>query len=361
MKVPLFVTMMVFVLYGGSFFVWKMLTLYGVFPSSHADMCVRVLLVLTPVFFFVSTMVGRELYSAFNAFLYTTGAVWVGFLLYLFLASIVLLVLYPFVKHLSVLPLLGRGFVVLAFLVALFGIVNASLRTVRHFTVPSSALSPLWKGKTIVLFSDTHIGLVRKDGFLSRVVKLINIQKPDLVLLAGDLVDGPRVPLSFLDPLRSIIATYGVVYTPGNHEEYSVDYQKILAYMRTFTTTLVDESAVIHGTRFVGIEYARESIEATKLRVSRAGGEALPTIALLHDPKNLQALSEKGVALSVSGHTHCGQLFPFNLVVRSIYGPFTYGVNTIGAMNTVTTCGVGTAGPPLRVGNRPEIVVLHIQ
>jgi predicted MPP superfamily phosphohydrolase len=83
------------------------------------------------------------------------------------------------------------------------------------------------------------------------------------------------------------------------------------------------------------------------------------SILLVHTPDRLAIAGEEGISLQLCGHTHLGQFFPFTLIVRRIYGQFAYGLNRSGDMQVYTSCGIGTWGPPLRLGSNPEIVLLH--
>jgi predicted MPP superfamily phosphohydrolase len=231
------------------------------------------------------------------------------------------------------------------------------------YDIDSPALSKQWAGKNIVLVSDTHLGVVRSGKFMKKVVGKINEQKPDVVFIAGDIIDGPVFNYQKgLSPLKDIKSTFGIFYTPGNHEGYNPEPEKFYPIVKALTTTVIDSKTEVNGTAIVGLDYRRETVEATAERLKDTGFRAdVPTIALLHDPTNVTTLMDAGVSLVLSGHTHCGQFFPINLVVRGIYKEYTYGVNVRGNSTAVTTCGVGTAMSPLRLGTNPEIVVLHIK
>jgi predicted MPP superfamily phosphohydrolase len=96
----------------------------------------------------------------------------------------------------------------------------------------------------------------------------------------------------------------------------------------------------------------RATLEALQLN----SGEA--SILLNHMPSRLPIVERAGVSLQLSGHTHVGQLFPFNWLTRRVFGKFIYGLQSFGALQVYTTSGAGTWGPPMRVGTQPEIVLL---
>jgi hypothetical protein len=86
-----------------------------------------------------------------------------------------------------------------------------------------------------------------------------------------------------------------------------------------------------------------------------------PSILLAHRPVNLSIAEEEGISLQVSGHTHGGQIWPWNLVVLRVYGRFASGLSRLGKLQVYTSNGVGTWGPPLRVGTKSEIVLIRFE
>ncbi len=312
----------------------------------------------------VSNGIGSKYYSQINSIVNTITLIWLGLMMYLFIASIILL---PLSFIFKTAPLLMKQIIMLMTLVitvgvSWYGLINSIRPRVVTMEVVSPVLAPLWKDKTIVLFSDTHLGMVRGEKFAQKVSDLVNTQNPDLVLLAGDMIDGPTIPYeTFAQPFSTIRATHGVYYTPGNHEWYNTEPEKFISAMRHVTSALIDEKTLVNGTQIIGINYGREFPLETKARLAKTGfDKTIPSIALLHDPMNNDALIEEGVSLVVSGHTHCGQFWPFSFIVSRIYKDKTYGVRQLENGATLTTCGIGTAQIPFRIGNHPEIVVVKI-
>lgn len=349
-----------------SYLILSVFKAYGLFRGAFSYKIILICTILLPIILMVTMTIGSRLYSKINAFLYSISAVYLGILTYLFIAAIILGIFYFFIqgahvqfllRPLGLLAIVGVG------IMSIYSVVNAARPQVKTFEVENTILGPLWKGKKIVLVSDTHLGLVRGEQFMKKVAQKINAQNPDIVLLAGDMIDGPVIPYEkFSAPFKDIEAQYGVFYTPGNHEWYNSEPQKFISAMDKNTTVLLDKKIEVNNTQIIGLNYQIETNDATKERLSALGfDKTKPSIVIMHDPKNTQALMDSGVSLSVSGHTHCGQFFPFTLLVRSIYKNLTYGVNNFPTGTSVTTCGIGTAGPPFRLGSTPEIVVIHIQ
>lgn len=260
--------------------------------------------------------------------------------------------------------------VIMAIIIVIYGTINANTIRTVHVELSASAgqyqLPASWIGKNIVLYSDTHIGTIRGKAFLSRVVEKINDNNPYITIMAGDLIDGPRFPHERLKPLANLRSTMGNYYTPGNHEEYSRD-MTMSGIIDQYLTRVSDSTTVVDGVALLGMSYEREPIEVLRSRIDELREKSphlktMPTIGILHDPKNITALIDLAPNLTVSGHTHGGQLWPGNLMVKKIYGIFGYGSSYHNDHKTlhITSSGVGTAQSPVRIGTQSEIVVIRI-
>ncbi len=339
---------------------------FGIIRTVSVKKIVTWVLVLMPIVLVLTMMIGARVYSGINTFFYLITVTWLPLLLYLCMGALLLYLIQIITvatgHHLTMYPL-ALGVIFISLGAVTFGIINATMPRIVNYTISSPALAPDWSGKNIILVSDTHLGIVRSRSFMEKVVAKINSVKPDLVLVAGDIIDGPVFNYAEgLSPLKKIRSTYGVIYTPGNHEGYNSEPEKFYPIVKSLTTTLIDERTRIGNTDIIGLNYQMQNASATQTQLAGSGfTPGTPTIALLHDPKNARTLLDAGVSLVVSGHTHCGQFFPLNLLVKKIYKEYTYGVTTINGNTAITTCGVGTAMSPLRIGTNPEIVVIRIQ
>lgn len=365
MKLYFFVLFLVLIIFAGSSFSYFILRLYGLFKGNFSNNLAIILFTIFPIIFIVSKIIGNISYSKINGFLHTVSSVWMGMLLYLFISSILLSVLYFFIKNTptQIQHIIGYGFLLCTVIVTLYGIYNASHPRVVTVEVKNQKLAQYWKNKKIVLFSDTHLGLTQGRHFTEKIVDLINTQNPDIVFIAGDVIDGPRIPYQeFIEPLNKINSSLGVFYTTGNHEWYNNEPYVFLDTIKKYTTSIIDEKQTVNNTDIIGINYRSEDKEAAAKRFEKIKDDSEnPSIVLLHDPKNTSALIEKGASLVLSGHTHCGQVWPGNYLVNMIYKNLSYGLTVYNSnQSSLTSCGVGTAVVPMRVGNRPEIVVIQI-
>ena len=193
------------------------------------------------------------------------------------------------------------------------------------------------------------------------VVRRLNAVDPDIVFLSGDLFDGTRLdPAKAIASLAGLRAPLGTYFVTGNHDERFSRPAIFEAVRRAGIRILDNEAVSVDGVNVTGIHDEEASDpELLAALLAQAGvRREEPSILLTHKPANLAIAEAAGVGLQVSGHTHAGQFWPWNLIVARVWGPFGYGLNRLGAMWVLTSSGVGTWGPPLRVGTRSEVVLL---
>lgn len=351
----------------GSYAIIKMGQQFSIIPSGLATSIMIGVFVLMPIVLLLTMAIGFKHHHPILTYLFTPSALWLGILLYLLVGALLIVVGNFFFVALGVpifTQILGKSILGIIVFAVSYGVYNASRPRVTTFTIHSSTLAPFWENKKIVLFSDIHLGIMRQEKFMRKVVSLVNQQSPDIVFVAGDIIDGPIFPYEkSLTYLKEIKAPFGIFYTPGNHEGYNSEPEKFFPLVRSLTTTLIDQKTEVNSTQIIGLDYRIESDTETENRLEKTGyNPNMPSIVILHDPKNAEALIRKNVSLILSGHTHGGQFFPINLIVKSIYKNRAHGVTQEkNGSVTITTCGVGTAMTPMRLGTNPEIVVIQIE
>lgn len=253
---------------------------------------------------------------------------------------------------------------------ATFGVASA-LGAVRvdRLRVPLGRLPAALAGTRVVQISDVHIGPTIGRDFLERVVAQINALEPDLVAITGDLVDGPVAKLrEHVAPLGAIKARYGVFFVTGNHEYYSgvTDWLRELTslgirVLRNEHVSIGDEGASFDLAGVDDWTSARhEPDHGHDLRRALAGRDPGRELLLLaHQPKSAAEAAELGVGLQLSGHTHGGQIFPWNFLVR-LQQPFVAGLHRLHDTWIYVNRGTGYWGPPMRVGIPAEITCLEL-
>lgn len=315
-----------------------------------------------PIALVMTMLIGAKYYSRINAVIYTIVALWVPAFMYIFLVACTIGIGYSFIPSHDLLLQTTKVLFGVAGVLFVYGIYVALHPKVVYYTIKSEKLKEKWGDKKIVLFSDSHLGIVRHKSFMQKIADMVNAENPDVVFIAGDLIDGPVFPYEYgLAPLGKIKSTYGTYYTAGNHDEYNVEQEKYYAVLNKYATVLNDKKIIINDTQLVGVMYAEESKQRTKERLEKTGyDKSVPSIVMLHDPRNRSSLVDSNVSLSLSGHTHGGQFFPVTLLVSLFYGNRTKGVHYIENSAHFTSVGAGTAGPLFRLGTRPEITVVKI-
>jgi uncharacterized protein len=189
-------------------------------------------------------------------------------------------------------------------------------------------------------------------------VKALN---PDIVFICGDMFDGALVDLAACAaPWSGVEAPRGSFFVTGNHDEFS-DSAEIIGILRKVGIRVLDnEKVTVQGLQVVGVhDGVAQDVREFRAILARSHIERdRPSILLNHRPSPLSVPNEFGISLQLSGHTHNGQFWPWSLLVGRIFGPFAYGLNRSGDLQVITSCGVGTWGPPMRVGTRSEIVAI---
>lgn len=246
-----------------------------------------------------------------------------------------------------------------------YGTWNARHPVVRSYQINISKEVPGPKELHVVLVSDLHLGVIMDRERLSRIVDLINRQNPELVVLAGDLVDegnlNPFKEQRMDEILRRLKPKFGTFITMGNHDVKTGEEEALL---RTTGITVLRDQYQLVDNRFYLI--GRENRDNLPSREKKALGTVmeginreLPIILIDHNPYNFYEPLVEGVDLQLSGHTHGGQIFPNNLITACTY-EVNWGYLQKGSLQVVVSSGIGTTGPPIRVGTTPELVDLII-
>lgn len=338
---------------------------YDFSPLSHWRSLTA--LAILSISFLAMSLVGFRLSNVFVRLVYSITAVWLGFVNYAFFSSVLCWLAY--LVSWLVGARIERNYFAFAFLglavvVTAYGVINAAWTRVRRITVKLPKLPESWRGRTAVLVSDAHLGNVRGFGFVRRVVKIILQLQPDVVFIAGDLYDGtPTDLLRLAEPLRLLKAPLGAFFVEGNHEEFTNHTKYVKAVAATGVRVIDNEKVIVDGLQIVGITYrdATHGEHFRKMLRSTGFDRGQASILLTHAPDRVQVSAEEGISLQLSGHTHYGQFWPWTLAAARMYGKFVYGLQHAGEMQIYTSCGAGTWGPPLRVGNRPEIVAIKFE
>ena len=260
---------------------------------------------------------------------------------------------------------------VVAGIVTLWGFVNARRRAaIVTVDVPIRGLPAALQGFTIAQISDIHVGPTIKGPYLQAIVDAVNGIDADMVAVTGDLVDGSVAELgAHVAPLANLRSRHGTFFVTGNHEYYSGAHAWIRELRRLGLTVLMNEHAVLeHGAASLVVagvaDFSAHHFDPAhrsdpQTAMAGAPAHALVRLLLAHQPRSAEAAERAGFHLQLSGHTHGGQFFPWNLFVP-LQQPFTAGLHKLKDLWVYTSRGTGYWGPPKRFGAPSEITRLRL-
>jgi predicted MPP superfamily phosphohydrolase len=243
---------------------------------------------------------------------------------------------------------------------------------VNNVDVAIDALGRGLDGLRIVIITDTHFGPINRAQWSAAVVARVNELAADVVCHLGDIADGTaNTRQAQASPLASVKALSARAYVTGNHEYFSeaqgwLDYMEGIGWSALHNRHIIVERG---GDRLViaGVDDATATASGSlghgeDLQTALAGTDrTLPVVLLAHQPKQVEHAMTAGVDLQISGHTHGGQIWPFNLLVR-LEQPVVSGLSRHGDRTQLyTSRGTGFWGPPFRVFAPSEITVLTLR
>jgi predicted MPP superfamily phosphohydrolase len=265
--------------------------------------------------------------------------------------------------------LLARGAAIFAGLTAA-GITGYGVRTalgppqLDRVQLPLAKLPRAMDGTRLAVVSDIHLGPLTGIDHATRIVELINSVDADVVCIVGDLVDGSVAELGrFAAPLAGIRSRLGAYFVTGNHEYYSGYQQWVAEVARLGVRPLRNERLELAGLDLAGVNDVGGAAFGDGPDLQRALGHrdtSRPVVLMAHQPVVAYDAAPYGVDLQVSGHTHGGQLAPFNLLV-SLQQPVVSGLGRVDGVPVYVTNGAGFWGPPVRVGAPPQVTLIELR
>lgn len=305
------------------------------------------------------------------------GSIWLAAMVYFFLICLVLdiLSLFPFpVKMHAFIDsshgkfyLLIGAFVFVTLLIS-YGYINARNPRIKTLSLDIQKQGISRNSIKIVAVTDVHMGSIIGIKRVRRLIKMINRQKAELVLFAGDLLDedtGPVVQQNLGSCLENIHADFGVYAITGNHEYIGGVHKAVPFLNKHGIKVLQDEWVLIDNLLYIAGREDRDMRRymgkpRKSLDSLLQGTDSTKALLVLdHQPLQLHESQEAGADLQISGHTHHGQIWPFQLITKKIF-EISWGYMKKGNTHYYVSSGFGTWGPPIRIGNRPEIVVITL-
>ena len=322
------------------------------------------------------------------------GNYWLGVLLYVILTvvsfDIVARVLYKLNKikkgrfQTRRFVIAGTVCLIIIGVVSILGVINARVIRTKRYEINIDKKVSNMKDLNIVMVADLHMGYNIGYKHIKKMVNKINKEDPDLVIIAGDIFDNDYNAIESPDKMirlfRNIKSKYGVYAVYGNHDikektlaGFTFDFDnnkksdiRMDKFLKKANIVLLrDEKVLIANSIYI---YGRPDYEKmgrdiivrkTPQQITESMNSDKPIIIIDHQPKELKELSEAGVDLDLSGHTHDGQMFPGNLITKIMWEN-SYGYLQKGNMHSIVTSGVGLYGPNMRVGTVPEITTIKV-
>jgi len=215
---------------------------------------------------------------------------------------------------------------------------------------------------TIVQLTDLHLGALNGAGYVERIVAQTNALQPDVVALTGDLVD-IGTTADILHGFNNLNAPAFFVW--GNHDQFLREDEVTRIFSATPIQILKNETRIFQNTlEIIGLDYIERQPEphndARPILTSLDPRGELFTLLLTHAPLPFEQMDGHPIDLQLAGHTHAGQIVPFNLLVKTRY-PNIRGLYQSGNRAIYVSSGAGTWGPPMRLGTRSEITVIHLR
>lgn len=292
--------------------------------------------------------------GAFSVFAVSSVLLW-----FWFLASVISYLFYGIFKRRWLLFILFPIFFSLVDL----GILNAYTPTVRHYEISLNKKIQPFK---IALVADMHLGFWLRNGTIRKLEKLIKAENPDLVLMAGDIInDRPNLYYAqkMDKDLAKIKASYGVFASLGNHEFYGDAQLNQKALEQALIPVLRNQAVKVNQFVIAGRDDQMNETRPPLADILKNADKDAVIIVLNHRPEDkeiLEAAANK-VDIQLSGHTHLGQIYPLNYVVALQYKTNPYGYKKIQNSHFFTTSGFGFWGAPFRMGSRAELVIISVK
>ncbi|SDG33466.1 metallophosphoesterase [Desulfosporosinus hippei] len=374
------VVTMVLLVYGGlNYYIglrgWQ--ALFSYVPFFNPKVYWTIFLLISSAYLF-SRLLEKFLPIVLHEILTVIGAYWMACMLYFLLIILLLDLLRVLNRWLNLVPLgikqslnpvLGLVVFVLVIGIISYGAWNARHPQINHYDLTITKQAGALKKLHVVMVSDIHLGTIIQNDRLTKLVDKVNDLKPDLILMAGDVFDEDiesKNKQQVADNFRRLSSTYGSFAVLGNHEYIGGNANEAIKYLNEAGVKVLRDSSEevggsftlvgrddLSGSRFNGTK--RESLATLMQGIN----PSLPIILMDHQPSHLEEPVEQKVDLQVSGHTHNGQLFPIQFITQKVFEQ-DWGYLHKADFQLIVSSGYGTWGPPIRIGNTPEIVDITI-
>lgn len=292
---------------------------------------------------------------------------WIGFIFYLFLFSIILMFVKFFTDNISILQIINVLFFLFCIFITLYGYFNSKKIQLTKYSINSHKIN---KKYSLLFVSDIHIDLITDHNNIYKKIKnIIESNPPNIIILGGDIFEANIHKIQDkIHKTFDIFRGYKTFFIFGNHEHYSNNIKEIKEFLEKNGIILLRNSNyLIDNLNLMGVDDpaghgrdSKELFESWLNNMSALIDKDKFNILISHRPWGfLEFSSQNEIDLQISGHTHNGQIYPFNYLVKLFY-PFIYGKYTQDNTHLIVTMGFGTWGPPMRVFTKCEAVIIEL-
>ncbi len=355
-----FFLFIIFAYLAGNFYVWRQLcNAISSFPSA-LRIAVSVLFWLCALSFFAAMGLRHSgVPSLLHSVMFVTGASWMAFILYMVIA------LLPVSLAGKIFPGLNHGFLwALLPVLCLLAYGNCRYRHPDINRISVQLEKPLSCPEVkVVAVSDVHLGIGTGKKALKRYVDMINAENPDVIIIGGDLIDSSAEPLvreRMDEELTMLRAPMGIYMVPGNHE-YISGISGCEAFLKDTPVVLLRDSVVSLpcGLQIIGRDDRFSAGRKNVAELLAFADTSKPVFLVDHQPYGLAENDALGIDVQFSGHTHGGQLWPGNLIVKKLYEQPDGWRKWENAFIYVSS-GLSLWGPPFRIGTSSDMAVLTL-
>ena len=293
--------------------------------------------------------------------MFKIGSTWLVFILYMSVTSII----FDAIKHFIV-PRIRNIFIyslIITIIILITGYINYLYPDINRIDI---AIDKPIKGDSIkvVAVSDLHLGYGTGKKRLKKFVEMINAENPDLILIAGDLIDNSLIPLyseNMAEELNNLHAPMGVYMAPGNHE-YISGIEESRHYINNHTSIKLLPDSVVslpNGIQLILRDDARNLTRTPIDSIMQRVDVTRAIIMVDHQPFNIAKKDSAGIDLQFSGHTHNGQIWPGNIATHILYEQ-SHGYRKWNHSHVYVSSGLSLWGPPFRIGTNCDMAVFNI-
>ncbi|MDR0982698.1 MAG: metallophosphoesterase [Culturomica sp.] len=367
MKSGFFIWMLIFYLLGNIYIfwrIWQMLPFHNLTSKIVYIFCA--LLLCSSLFMGMFLSARNVLPMSLNSALYQIGSTWIIIFLYLLmfilLRDIILIFIPRYIRNNGNFHAI-TGFISLGFalLLLIYGHINYLHK--KHIEINISSEKLTTEKLKIVAISDLHLGYNIGNNELAKWIKIINNQNPDIILIAGDIIDNNVEILekrNTSDILRQLHSKYGVYACFGNHDYFGGDLRRNEKFITDSDITLLaDTTMQVAGISITGRADRSDRRRKPLKELVATSDTSKFSILLDHQPYNLNQAVENGIDLQISGHTHRGQIFPINLLTDRMY-ELSHGYMQRHSTHFYVSSGIGIWGGKFRIGSQSEYIVINL-